>query len=469
MSTAVAPDRDLRTRRSIRTRLVVGLVAVLLAALVSAGVISVLALRQILVEHADERVAAALDVVLARVDPPGGTLAETALRTLVPDDTIVAAAQGDVVVMAVAGGQTGAPQDLTGVVDVEAGAPPVGMRWDGTPVRVGAVATPGLTIRLDPAGGGGDVQVDRVLVAVDVAQDREVVARLMGVEAFAGLGLLGLATALAAGVVHRGLAPVRTLAAAARAVGEGAPGAVLPLDQPDAETHELAVALQEALRRRSDAEDRVRAFVQDASHELRTPLTIVHGWADLYLQGGLDGDRLDRAMVRVEAETTRMRHLVDQMALLARLDEDVPLRHDPVDLADVVREVADDLRVVASDRDVRVDAEPALLLGDRERLLQVVHNLVGNAVRHTPVGTTVRVGVRQVDGTVRLDVVDDGPGIPAEVRERVFDRFARGDAASSGSGLGLAVVRAVVGGHRGTVGLQPTGTGTHVRVTLPSA
>ncbi|GAA3818207.1 sensor histidine kinase [Cellulomonas soli] len=457
-----------RARRSIRARLVVGLVAVLLAALVGAGVVSVVALRRILVEHADERVTAALDVVLARADPPGGTLAETALRTLVPDDTIVAAAQGDVVVMAVAGGRTTAPQDLTGVVDVEAGAAPVGVRWDGKPVRVGAVATPGLTIRLDPAGGGGDIQVDRVLVAVDVAQDREVVARLMVVEAFAGLALLGLATALAAGVVHRGLGPVRTLAAAARAVGEGVPGAVLPLDQPDAETHELAVALQEALRRRTDAEDRVRAFVQDASHELRTPLTIVHGWADLYLQGGLDGDRLDRAMVRVEAETTRMRHLVDQMALLARLDEDVPLRRDRLDLADVVREVADDLRVVAPERDVRIDTEPAPLLGDRERLLQVVHNLVGNAVRHTPAGTTVRVEVRRVDGVVRLDVVDDGPGIPPEVRERVFDRFARGDGASSGSGLGLAVVRAVVGGHHGTVGLLEAGTGTHVRVTLPS-
>ncbi|MGN8247432.1 sensor histidine kinase, partial [Cellulomonas soli] len=328
---------------------------------------------------------------------------------------------------------------------------------------------PGLTFRLDPAGGGGEVAVDRVLVAVDVTQDREVVARLMAVEAVAGLVLLALVSALAAAVVHRGLAPVRALAAAARSVADRVPGARLPVDQPDLETHELAVALQDALRRRTEAEDRVRAFVQDASHELRTPLTIVHGWADLYLQGGLDGDRLDRAMVRVEAETTRMRHLVDQMALLARLDEDVPLRHDRVDLASVVQEVADDLLVVAPDADVQVDTVPAPVTGDRERLLQVVHNLVGNAVRHTPPGTAVRVRVRAADGAVLLDVVDDGPGIPAEVRGRVFDRFARGDAASSGSGLGLAVVRAVVAAHHGSVELLAIDRGTHVRVTLPSA
>ncbi|WP_448630309.1 sensor histidine kinase [Cellulomonas soli] len=343
------------------------------------------------------------------------------------------------------------------------------MTWDGRPVRVGAVATPGLTIRLDPAGGGGQVAVDRVLVAVDVTQDREVVTRLMAVEALAGLVLLALVSALAAGVVHRGLAPVRALAAAARSVADRVPGARLPVDQPDLETHELAVALQDALRRRTEAEDRVRAFVQDASHELRTPLTIVHGWADLYLQGGLDGDRLDRAMVRVEAETTRMRHLVDQMALLARLDEDVPLRRDPVDLAAVVQEVADDLLVVAPDADVQVDTVPAPVIGDRERLLQVVHNLVGNAVRHTPPGTAVRVLVRPADGVVLLDVVDDGPGIHAELRDRVFDRFARGDAAGSGSGLGLAVVRAVVAAHHGGVELLAADTGTHVRVTLPAA
>ncbi|MGN8247394.1 hypothetical protein ACTHAM_001569, partial [Cellulomonas soli] len=163
----VRPEPSLsRPPRAIRTRLVVGVTAVLLAALVGAGVVSVVALRQILVEHADERVTAALDVVLARVEAPGGTLSETGLRSLVPDDTIVAAAQDDVVVVAVAGGGTSTPRDLAGVAGVVAGAAPVGVTWDGLPVRVGAVATPGLTFRLDPAGGGGEVAVDRVLVAV---------------------------------------------------------------------------------------------------------------------------------------------------------------------------------------------------------------------------------------------------------------------------------------------------------------
>ena len=239
----------------------------------------------------------------------------------------------------------------------------------------------------------------------------------------------------------------------------------------------VATAVKDAFAAQKRAQDRLRSFVADAGHELRTPLATLHGWIDLYVQGGLrDPGRLDHAMARMRAEVDRMRLLVDELSLLARLDAAQPLHREPVDVVALAGEVADDARVVAPDRAITLHgAAQAVVEGDGPRLQQVLRNLVGNAVQHTRPGTPVTVTVRAGDGTVVVEVHDEGDGIAPEHLPHVFERFYRADPSrtrdsGAASGLGLAIVEAIVAAHDGTVGVTSApGEGTTVRVTLPAA
>jgi two-component system OmpR family sensor kinase len=232
-----------------------------------------------------------------------------------------------------------------------------------------------------------------------------------------------------------------------------------------------AAAVKKAFDAQKRAQDRLRSFVADASHELRTPLATVHGWIDLYVQGGLrDPDQLDHAMERMQAEVGRMRLLVDELALLARLDAAVPLDREPVDVVALAGEVVDDARVVSADRTITLRGVPeAVIDGDAPRVQQVLRNLVGNAVRHTRPGTPVTVTVDSRDGAVAVAVRDEGDGIAAEHLPHVFERFYRADAGRGGSsGLGLAIVEAIMTAHGGTATVTSTpGRGTTVLVTFP--
>jgi len=205
--------------------------------------------------------------------------------------------------------------------------------------------------------------------------------------------------------------------------------------------------------------------------ELRTPLATVHGWIDLYVQGGLrDPEQLDHAMERMQAEVGRMRLLVDELALLARLDAAVPLDRAPVDVVALAGEVVEDARVVSADRTITLTgARTAVVDGDGPRIQQVVRNLVGNAVQHTRPGTPVTVTVTTGDGEVGVEVRDEGDGIAAEHLPHVFERFYRADPGRGGSsGLGLAIVEAIMTAHGGTATVTSTpGHGTAVRVTFP--
>jgi two-component system OmpR family sensor kinase len=238
----------------------------------------------------------------------------------------------------------------------------------------------------------------------------------------------------------------------------------------------LTVAVQQAFDAQRRAEDRLRSFVADAGHELRTPLATMHGWIDLYVQGGLnDADQLDHAMERMQAEVGRMRLLVDELALLAHLDAARPLNREPVDVVALAREVVDDARVVSTDRviDLR-GAVDAVVDGDGPRLQRMLRNLVGNAVQHTAPGTPVTVIVSHREGRVVIAVRDEGDGIAPEHLPHVLERFYRADpgrsrASGGSSGLGLAIVEAIVSAHGGTIGITSTsGQGTTVRVSLPA-
>ncbi|WP_369799744.1 sensor histidine kinase, partial [Cellulosimicrobium sp. I38E] len=329
----------------------------------------------------------------------------------------------------------------------------------------------------------------------------KVLGRALALSAL-GIALVGGAVAYLA--VHRALRPLREIEETAADIAAGDLSRRVRPAPPTTEVGSLAASLnamlsqiEEAFAVQEASEERMRRFVSDASHELRTPLATIRGYGELYRMGALDTpDKVDDTMGRIEDSATRMGTLVNDLLALARLDEGRPLRHEPVDLVSLARDSAQDLHALDPTRDVRLVGlgtgakAPAALrvVGDEDRLRQVLANLVGNVARHTPAGTPVEIALGAVrpatptddaqagsPGTVAvLEVRDHGPGVPSDQRGRVFERFYRADSsrnrASGGSGLGLAIVAAIAGAHRGRVSVhETTGGGLTVRVDLPLA
>jgi signal transduction histidine kinase len=271
--------------------------------------------------------------------------------------------------------------------------------------------------------------------------------------------------------------PIASLTATAREI-ERTRDPTLRMPHPEArdEVAELARTLEGMLQALDDARTesetalaRQRDFVADASHELRTPLTSVLANLEL-LAEELEGEQRQTAQAALRS-SMRMKRLVADLLLLARADSGRVAERIPTDLAAVAGEVAAELEPLAADHALSVSADPAWVQGAPDELHRLVANLVENALCHTPPGTEVRVSLRRRDGDVRIVVEDDGPGIPAELRGRLFERFVRGGGERAGStGLGLAIVRAVAESHGGTVALQPSkrGSGARFVVRLPA-
>lgn len=218
----------------------------------------------------------------------------------------------------------------------------------------------------------------------------------------------------------------------------------------------------------------MRRFVADASHELRTPLTTIRGFAELYRQGAMSDITL--LMNRIEGESARMGLLVEDLLMLARLDAQRPLETKPVDVLSVAADAVHDAEAVAPERDITLRLLPGPgipeVVGDDARLRQVLGNLVGNAIRHTPQDASIEICVGTTDTSVLLEVRDTGPGLSEEEAQHVFERFYRADSSrtreSGGSGLGLSIVAALVAAHGGTVTVDSApGVGATFRVELP--
>lgn len=329
-------------------------------------------------------------------------------------------------------------------------------------------------------------QVDQVTMVVGLPTDTvdDATSSLVRLELVLGLLAIVAAGLVGTAVVRRQLRPLTEVAATAHAVSE------IPLDEgeigitervpahltdPRTEAGQVGLALNQllahvesSLSARHRSEQQVRQFVADASHELRTPLTTIAGYTELARRRG-DADTSAVALAKVEEEAARMTALVEDLLLLARLDAGRPLVAEPVDLTRLLIEAVDDARVVAPDHRWRIvmppDGVPVEVVGDDNRLHQVVTNLLANARKYTPAGTTVTVTVR-ADG---FDVHDDGPGFPAELVGTAFERFTRGDAArhrADGVGLGLALVQAIVSAHGGSVTLRSIRGDTRISVRL---
>jgi two-component system, OmpR family, sensor kinase len=317
-----------------------------------------------------------------------------------------------------------------------------------------------------------------VVVALAPTHDIDATfARLRMFEVLVTVGVLGLATFVSLRLVRVGLRPLRDMADTADAIATGDVDRRVTVSG-GAEVATLGSALNAAFDARHESEAKLRTFIADASHELRTPLTSIRGYAELLRSGAAaEADERDRAVQRIESEATRMGGLVNDMLMLARLDQGRPLARERVDLAAIVADAVADARAVDPGREITLDAAgPVVVSGDDSRLRQILTNLLANARHHTPPGTPVDVRVGASGGTARVDVIDAGPGIPVDLRTHVFDRFWRGDAAhgragrtDGGSGLGLSIVAALASAHGGRAWLEPSERGAHFVVTIPVA
>ncbi|MGI5154300.1 HAMP domain-containing sensor histidine kinase [Microbispora sp. CA-102843] len=454
-------------RTPLRIRLSAAMLALVAVALAVIGVGSVSVLRDYLVSRVDMQVGMLARETEKRLDRGPGAF----VRLRVPPEGRVEIRD--------TGGRTLLAQGGMGVESL----PGPGTVTSRNPVTVPAVSGDGLwRARVVPVEGVGTV-----VVAMDMASVGQITGRLALIEALVGGALMVLLAVVGVVIVRRSLRPLGEIEATAEAIVRGNLGSRIPDRDPRTEVGRLARALNgmlaqieaafqaraasEAAARESEA--RMRRFVADASHELRTPLTSIRGFAEFHRQVP-DADTT-RLMSRIESEAARMGLLVDDLLLLARLDQQRPLRTQPVDLLALAADAVHDARTLCPDRDVSlvVEGDAALIVsGDEVRLRQVVGNLMSNATTHTPEGTPITVRVGSLDGTAFIEVADKGPGLAPEQAARVFERFYRADPSrtrpSGGSGLGLAIVESLVRAHGGEVGVETApGVGAAFRVTLP--
>jgi two-component system, OmpR family, sensor kinase len=349
---------------------------------------------------------------------------------------------------------------------------------------------------IDPSGPAFRVRAVKeqqgviALVAQPLVDQTSTLHTLFLTEFAVTAGALVLALAGGWWLVRLGLRPLEDVEATAESIAAGnldqrVPGA----DQPT-EVGRLARALNVMLeriqaafsarvaseQRLKESQDHLRRFVADASHELRTPIAAVSAYAELFERGAAsNATDLPRVVAGIRTETARMDRLVNDLLTLARLDEGVPMQLAPVELVSIVSEAVRTATAVGPDWPVQFwAATPLEVTGDKDRLRQVVDNLLANVRAHTPPGTTATVRLDQVGGDARIEVRDSGPGMPAEQAQRVFERFFRVDLArartSGGSGLGLSIVAAIVAAHGGSVSASSApGQGMTVTVLLPMA
>jgi two-component system OmpR family sensor kinase len=309
------------------------------------------------------------------------------------------------------------------------------------------------------------------------------VSELTRDEVIIGVLVLALVGGLAYALIGVGMRPLVRIEGTAAEIAAGDLSRRVEQTDPRTEVGRLGIALnamlahiEEAFAERQASENRLRRFVADASHELRTPLTSVRGYAELFRRGAAERPAdLANAMRRIEAESARMGVLVDDLLLLAQLDQGRPLERGPVDVTALVEELVADARAIEPDRTVTLAADEGIeVRGDDARLRQAVGNLLANARAHCPPDAHVAVSVRRVGEEAVIEVSDQGPGIDPADLDRVFERFFRSDPsrtrASGGTGLGLSIVASIVEAHGGRAEVSSTvGEGSSFRVVLPLA
>ena len=482
----------MRRGLSLRARVLLGVIVLAGVGLAAADVATYTSLRSFLLDRVDRTLEAGHAQVGRSAFPPGSTPgpgrdAGRGLPGGVPPGGGVPPAQGiDWYQVRTLGGQV-----VRGGFLVGGGSPPK----LPAQIRVPARPTDGSGERatyftVSSRNGATSYRVrasiepqwpGRILVIAASLKDvLGTLHRLLLIELLATFGILAAITALGLWVVRLGLRPLREIEGTASAIAAGDLSKRVERAESTTEVGRLGLALnsmlaqiESAFKATQASEEKLRRFVADASHELRTPLAAVRAYAELFGRGAsARPEDLARAMSGITREAERMSVLVEDLLLLTRLDEGRPLERDAVELDEIVAEAVDAARVVDPNRPVAVELEPTTVIGDRDRLRQIVDNLLANVRAHTPADTAVRVTLEWVDGYAVLGIADSGPGLDEEQAAHVFERFYRSDAsrarASGGVGLGLSIVAAVARAHGGAASVRSTaGEGATFVVELP--
>ena len=464
---------------SLRARLLLVTVTLVAAGLLVAGIFTYRFLSSSLFERVDEQLVAARGPAAAalQVDERFGPGPQP--FQLLPPGTYAdfRDASGDVVELRIFtyGPRSGIPapslpDGLPGSDDSRAGA-----TRTYTVGSVGEVTYRALATSLGPRQG-------TLTVAIPLGETQRTLDRLVLAELLVGGVVLFLVAVLAMWLVRVGLRPLEGIGETAGAIAAGdLSRRVEPADDRTevgrlgSSLNAMLAQIEVAFEERRASESRLRRFVADASHELRTPLTSIRGYAELFRRGaGARPEDLEKSMARIEEEASRMGVLVDDLLLLARLDQGRPLEREVVDLASVATAGVESARAVEPDRPIDLEIEGlAEVLGDEGRLREVLDNLLDNVRVHTPAGAPVHIRVTNEDDLVVLSVHDEGPGLSSDDEAKAFERFYRGDPvrsrATGGAGLGLSIVAAIVEAHGGTVlASSADGPGARFEVRLPA-
>jgi len=459
-------------RLSLRARLLLGVVALAAVGLVAANVATYSTLSSYLLDRTDSTLDQTAQT-LRRPGPGGG------IRSAPPGTFVqVRSLDGDTVVATFSGATLpGASVPAPNLPDA---VRPPALNRTTEAVRYftvgGAHGGPEYRVRASIAQGDEAM----LLVASSLRDVNSTLNRLLAIELVVTALVLAAIAGLGLWLVRLGLRPLDAIGQTASAIAAGDLSRRVERAEERTEVGRLGLALNSMLARiessfraQEASERKLRRFVADASHELRTPLSAVRAYAELYDRGAAERpDDLERSMQGISRESERMSVLVEDLLLLARLDDGRPLERERVELDEVVGEAVETAQAVDPDRAIELHAEPATVLGDRVRLRQIVDNLLANVRAHTPPGTPASVSVTRRNGSAEISVTDAGPGLDEEHLEHLFERFYRADPsrarASGGVGLGLAIVAAVAEAHGGTASASSRpGEGTTIAIALP--
>jgi two-component system OmpR family sensor kinase len=464
---------------SLRGRLLIGVISLVVIGIVIFDLATYASLRSFLYGRVDSQLSSgrviAVTVLGGREEGPGSTAAQfptgTVIQEVTPDGTVLV---------------------------TKVAAPPFSTAQPALPTLPRTLPNVGMDKASQPydLAGTGSVSKFRVIdwpedsfngnfvvFAIPIDDVLSTLNQLLVQELLISAAVVGATAVLALLIVQIGLRPLRRMGAIAGTIAAGDLSRRVEPATPRSEIGRLGLALnamlsqiEAAFAERKASEQRLRRFIADASHELRTPLTSVRGYSEMLRRGASESPSdAELARRRIEEESVRMSTLVDDMLLIARLDQGRPLETKPVDLQAIAQDAVDDARVVAPLREITLHAsEPVVVNGDDPRLRQVMGNLMRNALVHTPTRTPIEVEVSTEDSVARISVTDHGPGLPDEDAHRIFEPFYRADPSrsrdSGGAGLGLSIVSAVVAAHGGRVQVRETsGGGATFEVELPLA